>query len=429
MEDKSGEKRSAMKRITEIRSEIMERFPFYGSLLLHLKVAFANCGTACTDMDMIYYDLGWIQKLDREELLFLTMHELLHCVLMHPVRGKQKEDFIYNVAADIVVNSHIFHELQYPLDFTIDGEIPMHVSPDGMEGRLQTAEEVYQKILTRRNESSRQESGKSKMGGGDGEIPDSDSLLDRHDIWRTVNESDSIVDKWKVRIEEAAKAAGKNFAPGIFRDVQLDFSHESKVDWRAALRNFLQSSFEEFDYSFLPPDRRFSPVEYGFALPGFFPVETPDIVKDLWLFVDTSGSMADQTLNEIYSEIRYLLEQIEGVRGRLSFFDRVVTDPENFENVSDLVKIRPKGGGGTSFLCIFDYLKKYEKEHGGIFEPEFEAGYPEENSRMPGAVIIITDGYAYLPPEKETGLKVPLLWVLVGTNIKKMAWGECVRVE
>lgn len=106
-------------------------------------------------------------------------------------------------------------------------------------------------------------------------------------------------------------------------------------------------------------------------------------------------------------EIKEAIEQI-GMSGLVSFFDTEVTEPANFEVVEDLYKAQPKGGGGTSFYVIFEYLEKMKIEE------------------LPRLMIILTDGYATFPKE-EAALGIPVLWVIIGSKAQP-DFGECIYI-
>ena len=138
-------KKELKKRLNRLQVRLINEYPFFGELILGLKPVATKCGTAATDMDKLYFDPDFAEKLSDEEMLFVIMHELMHCVLKHPIRGQGKEHFIYNVACDIVVNSNLFYYLGKD-PFPVDGEIPMNIAPSGRPGKDMTAEEVYEEL-------------------------------------------------------------------------------------------------------------------------------------------------------------------------------------------------------------------------------------------------------------------------------------------
>lgn len=95
--------------LTVVRAKLLLREPFYGRLLMNLKFGIASCKTACTDMRRILWDPEFISGLNEEEIEFIMEHEVMHCALQHPLRGRGLNKRLYNIAADIVVNGNIFY--------------------------------------------------------------------------------------------------------------------------------------------------------------------------------------------------------------------------------------------------------------------------------------------------------------------------------
>ena len=85
-EDKELTRKKVLQKISDARTELVMLYPFYGSILMNLRVALADCGTAATDMRRIIFDPQFVLKLSMEELQFVMMHEVMHNVLKHCVR-------------------------------------------------------------------------------------------------------------------------------------------------------------------------------------------------------------------------------------------------------------------------------------------------------------------------------------------------------
>ena len=193
------------------RSKILLQYPFYGYLIMHLKLGVTDCGTACTDMKHLLFDPDFAGRLSEEEMIFVMLHEVLHCALSHCTRGKDYIPDIFNAATDIVVNSNILSSMGIP-EYWVDGYPVMHKTPDGQEGHLFSAEEVYGMLL-------RLPPRMAGIGGsGEDGIPQEDpsdtgdsmaSLdhggIDSHDIWDEIEEDDAISDSWKKVSLDAAK--------------------------------------------------------------------------------------------------------------------------------------------------------------------------------------------------------------------------------
>ena len=129
------ELRELTEKLVSVRAKLLSTHPFFGRLLLRLRFGYAECETAFTDMKRIVFDPAFLKRLSEEEIRFVFLHELMHCVLHHCTRGRTLQPHLYNIACDIVVNSLIMETLGVS-EYMIDGSDVMHLVPDGREGKL-----------------------------------------------------------------------------------------------------------------------------------------------------------------------------------------------------------------------------------------------------------------------------------------------------
>lgn len=209
------------------------------------------------------------------------------------------------------------------------------------------------------------------------------------------------IDHLVMRAAEVAKAVGSSDLPMSLRGMLDNGEASGKVNWRELLHDFIQITNDNYDYSFSPIDKRYSDSPY--LMPSFYDIEDQS-VENLWFVVDTSASIDDEMLGEIYTEIKSAIMQFS----KLSFFDMGVTKPEPFEDIESLTDVMPVGGDGTSFHRIFDYME-YQME-----------------DDLPAAVIIMTDGYAQWPDEERTQ-EVPVMWIIIDSE-RQPPWGEVVHI-
>ena len=169
------------------------------------------------------------------------------------------------------------------------------------------------------------------------------------------------------------------------------------------LADFVQE--EICDYSFSPPDRRFS--DTGFFLPDFN--EKEFVTKEILFMADTSGSVNDCELAEVYGEIKSAIELFDGkFFGKLGFFDTKVREPLHFSGVDELMKIVPYGCGGTDFRAIFNYIENIKDS-------------------LPACIVIFTDGFGPYPEEK-AALGIPVLWI-INNERSFPPWGKVARMR
>lgn len=177
-----------------------------------------------------------------------------------------------------------------------------------------------------------------------------------------------------------------------------------RTNWKQVLADFIRH--DRADYTFQRRDTRYSG---DIIMPSFVDNMYGDSVSELWLCVDTSGSISDRMLGMIYAEILSASVQLDAFSGRMAFFDTKMSDFFPFESEEDINHIHPIGGGGTSFQCIFDRLAECEEED------------------LPVGIVILTDGYAEFPNEKRA-LNVPVLWVIVNSEVEP-EWGVSIYIE
>lgn len=460
------------KRLQTARQRLLLRHPFYGVLLMHMKfVLDKSCETSYTDGARVGFHPEYLSKLSNDELEFVLMHEVLHTALGHPFRVQADYDLaVFDQACDIVVNSNILDSFGGDMKRIIlknFGE-SMHLAPNGKEGRKYTVEQVYEMLMKAAGKTPKKEKGKGQ--GGDGSKDDdkgkgesqgdgtSDSgkegkgqdtpasleeliasikarssaiaqslkqesmadmqqkntsqqapiQLDDHSFWEGDDADGSQKDTWNERVIETSEivsSMGGNSRGTVPLAAQrlMEELKNPILDWRTILCDFVQE--EVCDYSFAPPDKRME--DSPFFLPDFN--EKDESAKNLLFMIDTSGSMSDEAITECYSEIYGAIQQFGGkLTGKLGFFDAVVVEPVPFEDEEEFKIIRPKGGGGTSFHVIFDYVREHMQE-----DP-------------PVSIIILTDGYAPFPDQKDA-MDIPVLWIINNTAVNP-PWGKTARM-
>ena len=426
----SNEKiRQYIHRLLVARMRILCNHGFYGLLLMHMIYSIdEGCETAYTDGERIAFSPTFLEELSDKELDFVMMHEILHVVLQHCLRGEDKDNERYNIAADIVINSTIMHEngdKVSSITLSKYGE-SMHIAPDGKEGYLYTAEEVYE-MLKSSNKSSNIGIKTSKMAanGGDCSIngraekermPRKDmnkpiaKRWDDHSQWGKFEEDSKLRDVWVKNFAECCEAIKVRDASNnrgtlpMFAQRMLEKLKKSQTDWRTILNDFIQE--EICDYSFSPPDRRFQ--DSPFFLPDFNEMGKNDNVSDILFFIDTSGSISDNDMTTAFSEIKGAIDQYDGkLKGWLGFFDAAIIEPKPFSSFEEFIVIKPAGGGGTDFQIIFEYVDQHMKD------------------KEPNCIIILTDGCAPFPKE-ELANNIPVLWLINNQDVTP-PWGKVAR--
>jgi predicted metal-dependent peptidase len=143
---------------------------------------------------------------------------------------------------------------------------------------------------------------------------------------------------------------------------------EPKMNWRELLRMQLESTIKS-DYTWMRTSRK------GWDMDAVMPgMRTTDAI-DIAVMIDMSGSISDAQGRDFISEVKGIMETFEDYRIHLGTFDTSVYNVKQFnsDNLEDITEYELLGGGGTSFECIFNYLKEQEIE--------------------PKKLVVFTDGY------------------------------------
>ena len=417
-----------VERLLLSRMRILCNHGFFGLLLMHVNYSVSEeAETAYTDGKGITFGTGFLDELNDTELDFVMMHEILHIVLHHCIRGDNLDHDAFNIACDIVVNSNILIENNMDLSsITLKNYGPsMHLTPEGKEGGLYTAEEVYAMLpkpgLTKKGDSSPDgrsagEKGKKKGGGcatgrakhTQAPVGVGEASWDDHTKWGMYEDDSTLREVWVKHIEDAVEAItvrdpsnSRGLLP-MFAKRMLEELRKAETDWRTVLNEFVQE--EVVDYSFSPPDRRFD--DSPFFLPDFNGKD--ETVEDVLFMIDTSGSMSDKMITAAYSEIKGAIDQFDGkLKGWLGFFDAAIIEPKPFANEEEFRVIRPAGGGGTDFQIIFEYVHKHM-------------------ATPPASIVILTDGFAPFPME-HLAMGIPVLWLLNNKDVDP-PWGKVARI-
>ena len=421
--------REYMKRLLVARMRILCNHGFYGLLLMHMIYSVdESAETAYTDGERIAFGPEFLDELSDEELDFVMMHEILHVVLQHCLRGEGWDRERYNIAADIVVNSNIMLENGgKPSSITLSkyGE-SMHIAPDGKEGHLYTAEEVYEMLpfSPKRKSGGRSElpmrggHGSSESGRAENKKKNpkngqpTPGRWDDHSRWGKFEEDSVLRDVWVKQFAETCEAitvrdpSNSRGTLPMFAQRLLEKLMKPQTDWRSILNEFIQEEIN--DYSFSPPDRRFQ--DSPFFLPDFNEKSETDEAEDILFMIDTSGSISDQMMTAAYSEVKGAIDQFNGqLRGWLGFFDAAIIEPKPFSCLEEFIVIKPAGGGGTDFQIIFEYVDQYMQEN------------------PPASIIILTDGCAPFPKE-ELANGIPVLWLINNEEVDP-PWGKVARIK
>ena len=362
-----AEDREVREKLITARVGMLLRASFFGNLATRLKLVNADewCATAATDGRNFYYNTRFIKMLKPKEIEFLFGHEILHCVYDHFGRRGSRDPQLWNIANDYCVNGdlkkHRVGEFITSVPCLYDSKFEGKSSEEIYDILYENAEKISIDELLDRVLDEHMDDGEGGEGSKDGEGKGRPKL--------SQEERDKIKDEIKEAMLSAAQTCDAgNLPAGVKRLIQQ--LTEPKMNWRELLRMQLESTIKS-DYTWLRSSRKGWHVDA--VMPG---MKTTDAI-DIAIAIDLSGSISDAQGKDFLAEVRAIMESFDSYRIHVMCFDTDIYNPQQFnsENLEDITDYELKGGGGTDFECIFNYLKANDIE--------------------PKKLVVFTDGYPF----------------------------------
>lgn len=371
-------------RIASVRLRMMREQPFYSSLALRLNyVEEPKIPTAAVDGKNFFYNKHFINALDDRELLFVTVHEILHIVMKHLTRRGKRNPELWNQAADYVIN-YIIHRDKIGRFPDIGGLLDEKYADMSTDAVYHALEEEQEKnggggsggknfdvhVTVNQDGSGEKSDNQNGEGGGETQIDD-DGQMSKSMTEDEMNEMEDDVVSAVMAAVKAAQSTGAGSVPGEVQRLIDDFL-EPRVDWRSFLSETAVSQVRS-DYDRRKPNRRFPIHQFGVVLPSL----KKDKHVEFSLAIDTSGSISVDMLREFVSEVRGIVESFPSFEINIWCFDTKVYSHEKFDqdNIDDIEYYDIKGGGGTDFMANWRYMEKVE--------------------HVPKTLIMLTDGYPF----------------------------------
>ena len=363
----------ARERLVTARIGLLLRHSFFGNLATRLQLINADewCSTAATDGQKFYYNSRFIMMLRTKEVEFLVGHEVLHVVYDHLGRRGSRDPEIWNIADDYAVNADLKRHRVGEFITTVpalyeakyDGKAAEEIYDDLMKNvQYISIDDLLDKMLDDHLDDGE--------GAGDGE--DDDGEGDQKGKGRpkmSAEERERVRQEVKQSIINAAQSAEAGSIPkGVERMIKQYTN--PVMPWRELLQVNLTSAIKS-DYSWMRPSRR------GWHLDAVMPGQNPGEEIDVTVFIDMSGSISTKQGQAFLGEVAGMMEAFDGFKIRVACFDTQVYNMQEFnsENLDTIDEYEIRGGGGTDFDCIFNYLK--------------------EEGSVPNRLIVFTDGYPY----------------------------------
>ena len=343
--------------------------------------------------------LIYLYKKDRIYINRAYLHIVFHCLFGHLTIPKTVDTDLWDLAADIAVES------------IIDGlsvrAVRRYVSPyrkkvyQSLREKMKvlTVAGIYQ--VLEEKEAGREED--TWIGEADFEKLRGEFFVDDHQLWNQEIPPQKMMERQKEWKEENEKLQTKMemFAKEASEDAealaeQVRVENRTRYDYKKFLRKFsvlkeeIQVDPDTFDYIF---------YHYGMEMFGNVPLiepqETKEVhkVEDFVIAVDTSMSCKEELIRKFLEQTYSVLSESESFFRKICVHiiqcddkvqsDVVIHNQEEMERYMEQFEIH--GFGGTDFRPVFGYVNEL------IAKKAFR--------RLRG-LIYFTDGYGTFPAKK-----------------------------
>lgn len=378
-----------------IKRRLLIKYPSFGSILANLKFeVLKEISTAATDGSTIYYNPEFISSLSKDEQTFVFAHEICHIAFNHIDRRKDKNNNLWNIATDSVINA-LLKEDGLPL---VNGAVDIDYAIN------YDAEEMYNILL---NQNQQQSHGSSNK-----EQESQDVGHDTHSMWCKALENQEKENQDVKKLTEQGEQ--ETFKQNkIERKKQLDklrdilvqeahgYGHDTNsvkitvtdintskplLDWRVLLRESIKV---DVDWSY-----QNAQIENGVLTPHL--EETPK--SEVEILLDTSGSVNEELLKNFLRECKNILNVS---KVKVGCFDTKFYGFQEIRNAEDINNLEFYGGGGTDFdVAVKAFSKRVENK------------------------IIFTDGYARLPEVSDY-----IIWVVYSNRKIEPKGGRVIYIS
>lgn len=430
-------------RFAAVKMQLLEMHPFWGYILLQMKIVPAVTLPAFAATDLIrhiWFNPLLTKDLSIREMGFLLLHEASHQILLNEERRKERDLFLWNQATDYVINDMIVeikdvsgNEFLYDMLSNVlyapeyHGMIAETVY-ESLKREKKDEKEIFHPVvlplvagsenmdendpkrpsLQNNDEKKKKNNTAEHPGSGDGEEGENGKILrmdvldhkggiDIHLPLETGREEqEHIKDRILAAIENfRVNHSRGDFPGGVLR--KLGLLGEARIPWQKLLRRFVDQCLSADDYSLARPNKRL--LTCDFIVPGKYGENISNIV----IALDTSGSMENDTLIDLLTELKGILPETEEIT--LIVADATIRQVIPMEQMEEALKeCSFAGGGGTDHICVFEYIRKHHLD--------------------PVLFIGMTDLYSMFP---EQAPPYPVVW-LVPRSHNGAPWGKVIEL-
>ena len=367
-------------KLAQAKTKLMLENPYFGTLVTSIELRINNNIASFRPLgDVLEYNDEYLEVLSVGEVATVLANSAMHQALFHSERGKDRVSSVWNLASDYAIN-----DLLVENGFMLP---PMANYASRFE-RLY-AEQIYTILLgeldLKESDADPQDEKQSNEPNKEAEEQDMPEEL------LAQEEYELLLEQLNIKLEKQGE-----LPKGIERFVES--KSEAKVSWRDELYRYVNSHAKS-DYRMFPPSKKH--LYRGIALPSIYGEELKIIVA-----IDTSASIDDELLKLFLAELYEIMQVFTHYVIELIECDATI---QNIQRLTPQEPLDPilKGGGGTNFKPVFDYVMELNEEFKFL--------------------IYFTDGKGSFPNYEPN---IDVLWVMQkNSDIDEMPFGEVLELN
>jgi predicted metal-dependent peptidase len=409
--------------------------------------------TMATDGIRLFVNPAFAFKLTWHQKIFVIIHEIMHCVLLHMIRGKGLNHQLSNIAGDYEINAVIidtiddFSEafikelgglydkkyLNQPMEAIYKDLLknpPPQKKGQGGNGQPGKGQPGQSQPGQGSPSDSTEGSGKGMQGGKEVEVASGgegikstdpaetgtvipkelgekiaeESGYDKSEIGKDINNEAKWGKNGKKMLEDAEKKAGSGKGGALI--TILGGLHRGAVDWKSIFSRFVAHA--------LSPEteqRLGNKKHLGGEILRYGERTLYNAIEKIVVAVDVSGSVDSEMLQNMINEINGIIFSKRIKEIVVIFFDDGVD-----ENSVQYIKVGnapfvPKkisGGGGTNFQKPLDWIKEKLKDKVNL-------------------CVFLTDGFADAPRKPIYANK--FIWLIYNNFSFNEPFGKCIKIK
>ena len=333
------------------------------------------------------------------------LHAVLHCILYHVTRRRQRDEALWNLACDIAVESIMdhwylkcIHQPQTRLRKDVYHQLEQKM-------KVLTAERIYHQLIKWDLSEERQQQLEQEF------------RKDDHRYWPKEQDQkmrQEIENRWK-NISEKTETDMETFSSKQSSQAgdlmgQLRVENRERYDYREFLRKFavlreeVKADPDSFDYVF---------YSYGLSMYGNMPLIEPQEwkevkkVEDFVIVIDTSMSCSGDLVKKFLEETYDILSEENSFFHKVNIHiiqcdekvqnDQQITNSEELKEYMEDLKLW--GEGGTDFRPAFAYVDQLIEEgrfqdlRGLVYFTDGKGTYPKKMPPYETAFIFMEEEY------------------------------------